>query len=99
MSAECRDPSRAPDPAAPGRGHSKPGDRHEVAVGERHGEESCVEQLLQKQAASSRTEAAPRYSNLRTALLGHALAVATHTDYVILVQQRLLLPLSTRGGT
>jgi CubicO group peptidase (beta-lactamase class C family) len=32
-------------------------------------------------------------SNLGTALLGHALAAAAHTDYVTLVQQRLLTPL------
>ena len=33
------------------------------------------------------------YSKLGTALLGHALAAAAHTDYVTLVQQRLLTPL------
>jgi CubicO group peptidase (beta-lactamase class C family) len=39
------------------------------------------------------------YSNLGTALLGHALAAAAHRDYVELVQQRLLTPLGMSATT
>jgi CubicO group peptidase (beta-lactamase class C family) len=39
------------------------------------------------------------YSNLGTALLGHALAAAAHTDYVTLVQDRLFAPLSMSATT
>ena len=35
----------------------------------------------------------------RTSLLGHALAAAAHTDYVTLVQQRLLTPLGMSATT
>jgi CubicO group peptidase (beta-lactamase class C family) len=38
-------------------------------------------------------------SNLGTALLGYALAVAAHTDYVTLVQQRLLTPVGMSATT
>jgi CubicO group peptidase (beta-lactamase class C family) len=39
------------------------------------------------------------YSNLGTALLGHALAAAAHTDYVLLVRERLLIPLGMSATT
>ena len=39
------------------------------------------------------------YSNLGTALLGHALASVAHTDYVTLVQQRLLMRLGMSATT
>lgn len=39
------------------------------------------------------------YSNLGTALLGHALAAAAHTDYVPLVRERLLIPLGMSATT
>jgi CubicO group peptidase (beta-lactamase class C family) len=39
------------------------------------------------------------YSNLGTALLGHALAAAARRDYVILVQQRVLTPLGMSATT
>ena len=39
------------------------------------------------------------YSNLGTALLGHALASMAHRDYVTLVQQRLLIPLGMSATT
>ena len=39
------------------------------------------------------------YSNLGTALLGHALTSMAHRDYVTLVQQRLLIPLGMSATT